>query len=174
MKRLGLVAVGLSLSLSATYLGQMVNKSSGQAIAAETTNHASTEMPTKIASMTKLDQTSWRLVSWTDAGEPKTPISGTEITLQFLGDTASGSAGCNRYNASYSASDHEISFGTIAATRKACPGGIDHQETAYLMALELAESYAIAPSGNLEIVINSKSGNKETLTFAPPVRSRLF
>jgi heat shock protein HslJ len=62
---------------------------------------------------------------------------GTSVTLEF--DDAGGvggSAGCNRFRASYTIDGTSISIGEAAATRKMCPESVMTQETAYLQALE--------------------------------------
>jgi putative lipoprotein len=51
-------------------------------------------------------------------------------------DTATGSAGCNRYTARYRRSAATLAFESPAATRKAClQPGVMEQERAFLAAL---------------------------------------
>jgi heat shock protein HslJ len=70
-------------------------------------------------------------VPWPD---PAWLVEGTEITIAFEGDTASGSAGCNDYAAAYTLDGTSLEFGDIAATEKACltPEGMMDQEQRYL------------------------------------------
>lgn len=78
-------------------------------------------------------------------------IEGTTISLVFTGDSLSGFAGCNNYNASYRStraggSSNDISVGDIASGLAACEEPIMTQEQSYLANLASANSYAI--SGN--------------------------
>ena len=56
---------------------------------------------------------------------------------------ASGSTGCNRFQAAVSQSGAALAFGPVAATRMACPPGLAEQEDALLRLLgdELAVTY---------------------------------
>jgi heat shock protein HslJ len=72
----------------------------------------------------------------------------TEITAMFENGKLTGSAGCNTYNGTYTAtsgsSENEITIGPLATTRMACEGRVMDQETRYLSALEAAETYTIS------------------------------
>jgi heat shock protein HslJ len=74
------------------------------------------------------------------------PIVGTELTATFAADgNLSGSAGCNRFTASYTTDKGSIEIGMPAATRKACaqPEGVMEQESAYLALLPTAVGYRV-------------------------------
>jgi len=64
-------------------------------------------------------------------------VAGTAVNLTFGADgRASGSAGCNRYTASYESARDTLKFGTAAATRMMCAtAGVMDQEQAFLNAL---------------------------------------
>lgn len=64
-------------------------------------------------------------------------VAGSSVTLAFGTDgRASGSAGCNRYTASYESAHDTVKFGTAAATRMMCAtAGVMEQELAFLSAL---------------------------------------
>lgn len=80
-----------------------------------------------------LDGTSWTL------------DTSSAITLQFADGSATGSGGCNQYRATYTESGSSLTFGPIAATKRACvdPEG-NRRETEYFDALSKAASYTIA------------------------------
>jgi heat shock protein HslJ len=64
-------------------------------------------------------------------------LAGSDVTLSFDAEgRATGSAGCNRYTAAYTASDTSVAFGPAAATRRMCaePGRME-QEARFLQAL---------------------------------------
>lgn len=72
------------------------------------------------------------------------PLAGTELTATFASDgELSGSAGCNRYNASYTVTGGTIELTPPAATRMACqtPDGVMEQETTFLAHLSEAASF---------------------------------
>jgi heat shock protein HslJ len=64
-------------------------------------------------------------------------VAGSAVTLAFGVDgRASGSAGCNRYTASYESARDTLKFGAAAATRMMCAtAGVMEQEQAFLNAL---------------------------------------
>jgi heat shock protein HslJ len=77
------------------------------------------------------------------------PLAGTEVTATFGADgTLTGSAGCNTYRATYTASNGTIDVSEPVATRKACaePAGVMEQEQAYLSALPTAANYTVEGS----------------------------
>ena len=74
-------------------------------------------------------------------------LADTEVTAVFGEDgNLSGSAGCNTYNASYTAKDGTIQIGPAATTRMMCaePAGVMEQEAAYLAALSQAVTYELS------------------------------
>ncbi len=72
-------------------------------------------------------------------------INGTAITALFAEGNASGSAGCNDYNASYELDGENITIAPAVTTRKFCeePEGVMEQETEFLTALLSANTYQI-------------------------------
>lgn len=64
-------------------------------------------------------------------------VAGSAVTLALGADgRASGSAGCNRYTASYESAQDTLKFGAAAATRMMCAtAGLMEQEQAFLNAL---------------------------------------
>lgn len=73
-------------------------------------------------------------------------IAGTELTASFGADgTLSGSAGCNRYTATYEAFGTNLKIGPVASTRMACadPAGVMEQEMQFLQALMTAATYRL-------------------------------
>jgi len=69
-------------------------------------------------------------------------------TASFVDGTATGSGGCNNFNATYEMTGDEISIGPVAATRKACPEpeGIMDQEQQYFAALGRATQVILSPA----------------------------
>jgi heat shock protein HslJ len=67
-------------------------------------------------------------------------LAGSTLTIAFAANgKVGGSAGCNRYTATYSSSGQSITLGKAAATRMMCarPAGVMEQEAAFLQALEM-------------------------------------
>ena len=92
-----------------------------------------------------LDQ-EWILELITENGQGKKPVADTEVTLRFSAEKLTGSAGCNRYFASYqTGDDRQLSITDIASTEMWClqPEGIMEQETKFLQWLNKANSYRI-------------------------------
>lgn len=80
-----------------------------------------------------------------DSGALAALVPGSKITLAFgTGGRASGSAGCNRYFASYQAEGSKLSLKGGGSTRMMCGGdGVMAQEQAYLRALDTVATMRI-------------------------------
>ena len=73
------------------------------------------------------------------------PAAGVGISAQFSSDgKVSGSAGCNRYNGTYTVSGNSITFSSpMATTMMMCEQAVMDQESAYLQALGEAKTFAV-------------------------------
>lgn len=96
---------------------------------------------------TPLVGTNWVLTGYNNGmGGFVSLIGGTHIDAFFDEDgMLSGTGGCNRYTASYQASENQISIDQPDSTRMFCgsPEGTMIQENAYLSALSTAQTYQI-------------------------------
>jgi heat shock protein HslJ len=119
-----------------------------------------------------LRDTAWELASL--AGSDVLP--GTTITVKFATDEVSGSAGCNTYGGSYTASEDSLGLSGVYATEMGClePAGILEQEQAYLTALRVAARYQI-DGDRLEIldetgaqILAFVASSSEALVVATP------
>lgn len=84
--------------------------------------------------------TSWSVTGFNNGKQAVVSVlTGTSLTMSFAGDgKVGGSAGCNRYTATYASAGQKLTFGPAAATRMMCaqPGGVMEQEQQFLKALE--------------------------------------
>jgi heat shock protein HslJ len=106
----------------------------------------------------------WFLVSGHAGKGTINAVPGANITAIFGVDgTVSGSAGCNRYVASFVATVSAITIGTPAVTHGTCdsPSGVMTQESLYLSALRGASTYLIQD----EVLTISDSSGNTVLTF---------
>lgn len=102
--------------------------------------------------------TAWRLENLAGAGV----LDRTQATLEFASDgRASGHGSCNRFNGVVSVEGNRITFGGIAATRKACAEAVMRQEDAYFAALREAERFEIEG----EALRIHTTGRPEPLSF---------
>jgi heat shock protein HslJ len=89
-----------------------------------------------------LEGTNWVLTTGAGLG---VPVAGTMASVQFNGGTASGNAGCNRYNAPYVLNGSTLTIGPqIATTAMACGPAETAVELVYLIRLPRVTSYSIA------------------------------
>jgi heat shock protein HslJ len=98
------------------------------------------------ASAPVLPGTTWSATALArDSGALAPLVPGSKITLAFGADgRASGSAGCNRYFASYQAESSKLSLKGGGSTRMMCGGdGVMAQEQAYLRALDTVATMRI-------------------------------
>jgi heat shock protein HslJ len=92
-----------------------------------------------------LEGQDWHLVAYAvDGGIEAVPWT-IEATLLLEGGSASGSAGCNTFNGSYTLAEEQLTFDpAIATTRMACPGPASTVESAYMSLLPQTATWAIA------------------------------
>lgn len=95
-----------------------------------------------------LTGTNWTLDSLYTGDSVSSVITGTTITAVFGEDgRVTGSAGCNNYFASYTATGKSLSVSSTGSTKMNCPGqGIMLQEGSYLTSLGKTATFTI--SGN--------------------------
>ncbi len=89
--------------------------------------------------------TNWSLASFHTASAVSSVMSGTTITAVFSEDgRMSGSAGCNRYFATYNVTGTSMSIGTAGSTKMYCNSpGVMEQEAAYLASLSTVTAFTI-------------------------------
>lgn len=87
--------------------------------------------------------TSWRATGINNGrGAVASIVQGTVVTLAFDGaGRASGSTGCNSFNARYESSGPRLKFTAPGSTRRMCGGeGVMQQEAAFLAALQTVDT----------------------------------
>lgn len=147
-----------------TYMSTLANASSfkitGDTL--EILNEKGKTVLTYQAGDTSLTGTSWTATSYNNGKEAVVSVlAGSEITAEFGEDgTLSGSAGCNRYTASYSVDGDSIQVSPPASTRMMCasPEGVMEQEAAYLAAIPQAARYELRADS-----LTLRDGNGSTL-----------
>jgi heat shock protein HslJ len=87
-----------------------------------------------------LDGTAWVLASLVGRAVAGSPA----VTLQFDGGRLSGTDGCNRFSAGYTATGSELAVSPqIASTQMACPPEVEAKARAFLAALTGAKRYRV-------------------------------
>ncbi len=89
----------------------------------------------------------WEVNAFLRGNGFSTPVAGTKLTATFAADgSLSGSAGCNRYTATYTADAGKLTITPPASTKKFCsePADVMAQEAAFLAALPTATSYQLS------------------------------
>jgi heat shock protein HslJ len=66
---------------------------------------------------------------------------GVVATISFAGGSVSGSAGCNNFTGTYTATESELTFGPLATTQMACPPAQTAVETIVLERLAKVAGY---------------------------------
>jgi len=104
--------------------------------------------------------TSWKMDTYlSNIGHLVSPVSSTNLTLEFKDGRISGSSGCNSFFAKYTVEKNSMSFGLIGATKMYCSNpGVMEQEQTYFMRLESVETYKIE-GGKLKLI----DGNGKTV-----------
>ena len=87
-----------------------------------------------------LTGTTWRVTGLNNGRQGVVSVlDGSSLTMEFAADgKLTGSAGCNRFHASYTREGAKLSIGAVAATRRQCeqPAGAMEQEQQFLKALQ--------------------------------------
>lgn len=115
----------------------------------------------------KLDGTAWLAIDL--AGK----IPGAEATLSFKGDDISGNGGCNAYRATIKDRKNGLSFGPIAATRKAClstphdPDLISIAETERRMFDALGNTAEVIQANDILVLLGDRQQVLATLQRVP-------
>jgi heat shock protein HslJ len=92
-----------------------------------------------------LEGPNWRLTSITSGGTVSSPVAGTAVNALFSADgSVTGSAGCNRYSAPFTASGSSLTFGLLATTKMMCADDVMAQEQAFLTAMGEVAGSSIA------------------------------
>lgn len=113
--------------------------------------------------MTTLESTSWHSPNL-DGEEPKIDPFKEQITLEFADGKIGGSAGCNRYFASYKqAEDGTLTFSPIGSTRRACERTLMAAESQFLQALQATTAFTMSEDGSQLVLV---LGEKGTLAFS--------
>jgi heat shock protein HslJ len=100
--------------------------------------------------------TTWTLTTIASGDAVSSVLMGTEVTAEFTADgTVSGSAGCNRYNGSYTWTGDQLSFSALASTKMACADDVMAQESAFLASMGEVASFAIEGS---QLTVSDASG----------------
>jgi len=111
-------------------------------------------------------RTNWTLQTYTDAAGSHIPAqSGTEVTAMFGSDgRMTGTSGRNRYFATYTTRDYQISITGIGSTKMFCHGpGIMEQESAFLEDLSETSSFRVSESS-----LKFYDANGKTVLFFVP------
>ncbi len=108
-----------------------------------------------------IDGTSWRLTVQDVEGTETPAPAGVVVTAVFADGQVTGSAGCNTYNATFTASGSNLTFGTVATTAKACDAAVDAFEQQYLANLAAAASY----TATTDALTVWESGGKQLLVY---------
>lgn len=127
------------------------------AVAAATSASCSRLEP---AAADPLAGTAWRLAE-IEGGQP---LPGITVSAEFDKGSVGGSAGCNRYGASYELDGERFRVGDIQLTLRACvePEGAMDQEQKFVRLLASAERYELT-GGMLRMF----EQDTETLVFRP-------
>ena len=86
----------------------------------------------------------WKVTSFNNGRQAVVGVIGeSSITISFADGKVSGSAGCNGFHGTYSASGSSIQFGPLATTRRACEEPLMTQERKFLDALATTVKWSV-------------------------------
>jgi heat shock protein HslJ len=135
---------------------------------------------------TGLAGSAWQVTGYNNGRQAVVSLlAGSDLTLAFSADgRLSGSAGCNRYHATYSSSAQDIRIGPAGATRRTCgePPGIMEQEARFLDALASAALWRLdgdrlelrTAGGALAVSLAAAAGNAAATSDATSEHSLLY
>ncbi|ALM85851.1 META domain-containing protein [Bordetella sp. N] len=152
-----------------------------------TTGHAKAEGAAAAQAATTSDslaETTWELVSWTDANGSAMAVPGNNgnppVGLAFLAHKGkdyrvAGFSGCNRYMGNYRLEGGKLSITVPAATRMGCPSEqLAGFETAYLKALGRISTFTLDAAGApRKMTLNMQEGGVMTFKRGEDAPTRL-
>jgi heat shock protein HslJ len=95
----------------------------------------------------------WRLWGYHDGRQAIVTVeTGTEITARLDDGTLAGSAGCNRYRATYTIDGETIEIGPAMTTRMACAPSVMEQEARFLELLGETRAFEVRDGDTLELL----------------------
>ena len=97
----------------------------------------------EISAATDPESIEWRVVELNGVALGPFPGKPPTLSLDPAKKQATGYTGCNNYFAQYTLQDSMLTFGTIAATRRACPDMESVTESNFLNALERTRNWEI-------------------------------
>jgi heat shock protein HslJ len=100
-------------------------------------------------------------------GEMIQTLPDVKTTAEFKDGNVNGKAACNTYNGAYQVDGDRISFGPLMSTMMACEPAAMDQETGYLAALEMADTFEVQGE-SLKILDQHGEIVLEFVTTEPP------
>jgi heat shock protein HslJ len=92
----------------------------------------------------QLDGSAWKVTSYNNNRQAVVGVIGdSDVTMSFGNGEVTGSAGCNRFHATYATEGNRIRLGPAATTRRACDEPLMTQEREFLAALASAVIWRI-------------------------------
>ncbi len=104
-----------------------------------------------------LDDTTWTIVMM----DQLSVLEGINTEVRFADGRISGTAGCNRFNGTYSVVRDALTFGSVASTKMMCPEKQMAQEMKFLAILTGPVTKRYSVEGNL--ILTDAKGNRVTL-----------
>jgi heat shock protein HslJ len=147
---------------------RVVFESNGVTYEVRTDETASTVRlaPSTGTSPTSLENTHWRLVSFSTQGSEEAPVEGSLITLSLANGQAGGYGGCNAYGGTYQVDGDSITFAELVRTERACEDErITEQENRYFQVLDTVARFE--RTDNL-LILSDADGN-DLLVFETPL-----
>jgi heat shock protein HslJ len=86
----------------------------------------------------------WIVQEMSVDGTTTTPISENPPYAEFVDGSVAGSSGCNTYSGGYEASGDAMIIGPLAATRMACIGPLQVQESVYFGLLDQVDTFDVS------------------------------
>lgn len=103
----------------------------------------------------------WVITALEQGVSAQSPL-GHDISIRFDGQgRVSGVAACNLFSGIYALTAERLSIGSLATTRRACPGGAMQQEQALLRALETVVRFNVTAAGELTLVTRAAAERGE-------------
>ncbi len=100
--------------------------------------------------------------TWTIVMTNQLPVlEGIQTEVRFANGQVSGTAGCNRFNGSYSIASNVLTFGPMTSTRMMCSEKQMAQEAKFLALLSSTLTKRYSVEGNL--ILADDKGNRTTL-----------
>ena len=157
--------MAIETTFKEAFSGTLYFRLSEGRLALASTSDAKPKLVFDAAPQPRLEGITWEVTGFNNGRHAVvSPLVGTTLTVSFQDGAIVGSAGCNRFRATYTRDGNRLTVGPATATRMMCDGeGVMEQEREFLAAIESATLWTVERD-----MLDLHRADGERVLFASP------